>query len=78
MYNLMRHVIGATTLVMWLRRIVARYRRGRDVARDRQSVRSDSSSHDRSPRATPDEQPPLASSNSHHGDEAGPSDTSSQ
>ena len=28
MYNLMRHVVGDTTLVTWLRRIVARYRCG--------------------------------------------------
>ena len=34
MYNLMRHVVGATTLVTQLRRTIARYRRGRDVARD--------------------------------------------
>ena len=28
MYNLMRHVVGATTLVTWLRRTIARYRHG--------------------------------------------------
>ena len=39
----------------------------------------DSSSHDRSPRAAPNEhEPPLASSIIHHGDEVGPSAMSSQ
>ena len=55
MYSLMRHVVGATTLVMQLRRTVTRYRRARDVAHDRQPASNDSSSHDRSPHATPDE-----------------------
>ena len=32
MYSLMRHVIGATTLVTRLRRVLARYRHGRDTA----------------------------------------------
>ena len=76
MYSLMWHVVGATTLVTQLRRTVARYRRGRAAARDGQSVRNNSS-HDHSPRTVSDEhEAPLASS-SHHGDEAGPSATSS-
>ena len=79
MYSLMRHVVGVTTVVTRLRRTIARYRHGRAAARDGQSESSDSSSHDRSPRATPDEhEPPLASSSNHHGDEASPSATSSQ
>ena len=78
MYSLMRHVRGATTLITGLRRTIARYRRGRDVAHDRKSARRNSSSHDRSPRIMPDEHPPLASSSSYHGDEARPSATSNQ
>ena len=34
MYSLVRHVIGATTLVKRLRRTVAHYRFGRDAPRD--------------------------------------------
>ena len=34
MYSLMRHVIGAKTLVTQLRRTIACYRRGQDVAHD--------------------------------------------
>ena len=55
MYNLMWHVVGAMTTVTQLRRIVARYRHGRDTTRDRQSASNDSSSHDRSPRTAPNE-----------------------
>ena len=78
MYMLMQHVVGATTLVTQLRRTVGRYRHGRDVAHDRKSARSHSSSHDFSPRAAPNEQPPLASNNSYHGGEVEPSATLSQ
>ena len=78
MYSLMRHVVGATTTVTWLRRIVAHYRHGRDAGRDRHSASSNSSSHDRSPCIALDEKPPLGSSSSHHGDEVGPLATSSQ
>ena len=81
MYGLMRHVIGAMTVVTRLRRIVHSYRRSRATARDGQSTGSESdASHDRSPRGAPDDQheaPLLASHTSHHGDEAGPSATSS-
>ena len=77
MYNLMRHVVGATTLVTQLRRTVASYRRGRDATLDRQSASSDTSFDDLSPHVMLDEQPPLASSNNHHREQAGPSATSS-
>ena len=78
MYSLMWHVVGVTTAFTRLTRIVARY--DRTVACDGQSVRhSVPSSHDRSPCSAPDEnEPPLASSRSRHGDEAGPSASSSQ
>ena len=47
MYNLMRHVVGATTLVTRLRRTLACYRRGRGTSPDRQSASStDASSND--------------------------------
>ena len=80
MYGLMRHVVGATTVVTRLRRIFHSYRRSQAAARDGQSASSDShASHDRSPHTAPDEHDaPLASSSSHHGDEAGPSVMSSQ
>ena len=80
MYGLMRHVVGATTAVMRLRRNVRSYRRSQAAAGDGQSASSDShASHDRSPRDMVDEnEAPLAASSSHHGDEAGPSATSSQ
>ena len=79
MYNLMRHVIGATADVTRLTRIVKCYRCGRDVEGGGKSTSSDSSSHDRSPRAASNEhEPPLKSNNNHHGDEAVPSVTSSQ
>ena len=79
MYSLMRHVVGVTKTVTQLRRNVAPYRCGRAATRDGQSMSNDSSSHDRSPSAAPDEhEPPLACSSSHHGDEAGPLATSSQ
>ena len=78
MYSLMQHVIGATTLVTWLRRTVARYRHGQDATHGRQSTRSDASSDDLSPRVAPDEKPPLASRSSHHGEKVGPSATSSR
>ena len=77
-YSLMWHVVGATTLVTLLRRIISRYRHGQDASHDQQYATSDSSSDDRSPRDMSDEQPPLASSSIHHGDEAGPSATSIQ
>ena len=35
MYRLMRHVVGAMTLVMQLRRIVPHYRHGQDAEHDR-------------------------------------------
>ena len=83
MYNLMRHVLGATTLVTRLRRALAHYRCGRDTTCDQQFASSYASSDDhdqgsdhRSPRNSPDNDPPLASSSSHHGEEAGPSSTS--
>ena len=77
MYSLMRHVVGATTAVTRLRRTVTRYRHGQATTRDGKFASSDSSSHDRSPHATPDEhEPPLASSSSHHGDEVRPLATS--
>ena len=49
------------------------------MAHDGQSVSNDSHvSHDRSPRGAHDEhEAPLAASDSHHGDEAGPSAMSS-
>ena len=82
MYDLMRHVVGATTDVTRLRRIVRSYRCSRAVARDGQSTSSDSdASRDHSPCGAPDDQheaPLVASDTSHHGDEAGPSATSSQ
>ena len=80
MYNLMRHVVGAMTVFMQLRRIFSRYRHGRAATCDHgQSASNDSSSPDLSPRPALDEhEPPLASSSSHHGDEAGPLATSSQ
>ena len=80
MYGLMRHVVGATTVVTRLRRIVRSYRRSRAAARDGYFASSDShASHDRSPRSALDEhEAPLATSDSHHGDEAGPLATSSQ
>ena len=80
MYGLMRHVVGPTTAIARLRRIVHSYRRSRAVAHDGQSVSSDShASHDRSPRGALDEhEAPLVASDSHHGDEVGPSAMSSQ
>ena len=80
MYGLMRHVVGATTAVTRLRRIVHSYRRSRATTRDGQSASSDSgASHDHSPCAAPDEhEAPLAASSSHHGNEGGPSATSNQ
>ena len=82
MYDLMQHVVGATTAVTRLRRIVCSYRHSRAMARDGQSTCSDSdASRDRSPRDAPDEQheaPLPASDTSHHGDEAGPPAMSSQ
>ena len=73
----MRHVVGATKTVTRLRMTVACYRHTQAIVHDGQFVSSDSSSHDRSPCAAPDEhEAPLASS-SHHGDEAGPLATSS-
>ena len=76
MYSLMWHAVGATTTFTRLRRTVACYRRGRAAARDGQSASSDSS-HDRSPHIAPDEHEAPLASRSHHGDEAGPSATSS-
>ena len=55
MYKLMRHVVGAMTLVTRLRRTIAHYRRGQDASCDRQLASNDSSSHDCSPCVTPDE-----------------------
>ena len=77
MDNLMRHVVGATKIVMRLRRTVAHYRRGRAAAREGQFMSSDSSSHDHSPRVTPDEHEAPLTSRSNHGDEVVPLATSS-
>ena len=62
MYNLMWHVVRATTLVMRLRRTLAHYKSGQDTTLDRQSVSGDASYSDhnhgsdrRSPRVMPDE-----------------------
>ena len=47
MYSLMQHVVGATTLVICLRRALSRYRHGRDAMPcDQRSMSSDASSDD--------------------------------
>ena len=81
MYSLMRHVVGATTTVMQLRRLVRSHRHSRVAAHDGQSANSHSdASRDRSPCGTLDDQDeaPLTTSDTsdHHGDEVGPSATS--
>ena len=73
MYSLMWHVVGVTTTFTQLTRTVARYERA--AAHDGQSVRRSipSTSHDHSqPCTVPDlhVEPPVASTSSHHGDEA--------
>ena len=82
MYGLMLHVVGAMTAVTRLRRIVCSYRHSRAAARDRQSANNDlDASRDHSPRGAPNDQheAPLPTSDIiHHGDEVGPSATSSQ
>ena len=71
-YNLMRHVVGFMTAFTQLMRTVACYERA--AAHDGQSARRSvpSTSHDCSwPHAMPNLHEPLvASTNSHHGDEA--------
>ena len=72
MYSLMRHVVGVTTTFMRLTRTVTRYKRV--AAHDGHSTRRNvpSTCNDRSqPRTMPDlHEPPVASTISHHGDEA--------